>query len=141
MRLGRRDFNVCFVNDREITRLNKVYRRRARPTDVLSFPWRQEQKLDIGNWKLGTGRAKTQAGRHRNFQFPILSFEFQNFLGDVVISAPTAKRNAAAEGHSTAREVRWLIIHGLLHLLGYDHEVDRGEMAAREHELREKLRA
>ena len=62
-----------------------------------------------------------------------------NFLGDVVISVETARRNAAAEGHSTLNEIRWLILHGVLHLLGYDHEHDNGEMMALELALREQL--
>ena len=65
--------------------------------------------------------------------------EKSNFLGEVVISVETARRNAAAEGHSTLNEIRWLILHGLLHLLGYDHERDDGEMTALELKLREQL--
>ena len=116
MRLGRRDFNVCFVDDPTIRRLNAAYRGQARPTDVLSFPWE-----DSNGWRDGAAS------------------EFAGFLGDVVISAPTARRNARREGHSTANEIRWLILHGVLHLLGYDHETDRGEMTALELSLRERL--
>ena len=65
--------------------------------------------------------------------------EFAGFLGDVVISVETARRNARREGHSTANEIRWLILHGVLHLLGYDHETDRGEMTALEISLRARL--
>ena len=56
-----------------------------------------------------------------------------------MISAHTARRNARAEGNSTANEIRWLIVHGLLHLLGYDHETDVGEMTALELSLRDHL--
>lgn len=117
LRLGRRDFNVCFVDDREIRRLNVAYLGRRRPTDVLSFPWP------------GTGRMKAGAA----------NAEFANFLGDVAISVETARRNARREGHSTRHEIRWLILHGLLHLLGYDHEQDQGEMTSLELSLRERL--
>jgi probable rRNA maturation factor len=65
--------------------------------------------------------------------------EFKNFLGDIVISVDTAKRNARQEGHSTLNEVRWLILHGLLHLLGYNHESDQGEMTKLELALRRRL--
>ena len=116
LRLGRRNFNVCFVDDREIARLNATYRGRPRPTDVLSFAWEE------GGAGEGEGRG-----------------EFKGFLGDVVISTQTAWRNARREGHSTAQEARWLILHGLLHLLGHDHETDHGEMTALELSLREKL--
>jgi probable rRNA maturation factor len=62
-----------------------------------------------------------------------------NFLGDVVISVDTARRNAAEEGHAARNEFCWLILHGVLHLLGYDHEQDYGEMTRLEWELREAL--
>ena len=56
-----------------------------------------------------------------------------------MISAETARRNAAAAGHSTWTEIRWLILHGALHLLGYDHATDDGEMTALELSLRGRL--
>jgi len=116
--LGSREFNVCFVNDDDISRMNSVYRGKAAPTDVLSFPWE------------GEGESGPEEAA---------SAEFRNFLGDVVISVPTATRNARAEGHSTEEEIRMLILHGVLHLLGYDHETDHGEMKSLELSLRERL--
>ncbi|MFB3923104.1 MAG: rRNA maturation RNase YbeY [Terriglobia bacterium] len=116
LRLGRREFNVCFVDDRAIRRLNASHRGKAQATDVLSFSWQ------------GGNGARGPAGS-----------EFAGFLGDIVISAQTARRNARREGHSTANEIRWLILHGVLHLLGHDHETDRGEMTALELSLRERL--
>lgn len=65
--------------------------------------------------------------------------EFGHFLGDIMISVDTARRNARREGHSTLNEIRWLILHGALHLLGYDHERDSGEMVRLELSLRERL--
>lgn len=118
LRLGRQDFNVCFVDDREIQRLNSTYRGKPHPTDVLSFPWKPA--------------AEPTSRRDR-------TREFRGFLGDIVISVEAARRNARAEGHSTLDEIRWLILHGVLHLLGYDHETDRGEMTALELSLRERL--
>jgi probable rRNA maturation factor len=114
------DFNVCFVTDDEIRRMNSLYRAKPEPTDVLSFPW--------------------QAGKENGEKLPG-GKEFENFLGDIVISAETTERNARAEGHSTEAEIRWLILHGALHLLGYDHETDQGEMTALEWRLRERLSA
>jgi probable rRNA maturation factor len=116
LRLGRREFNVCFVGDKEIGRLNKTFRNKPQATDVLSFPWQ------------AGGAALRPAER-----------EFKQFLGDVIISARTARRNARAEGHSMRTEIRWLMLHGVLHLLGYDHETDSGEMAALELALRDRL--
>ncbi len=118
LRLGRRNFNVCLTDDQEIRRLNTAYRGKADPTDVLSFPW------------TAPGRNGADAAERR---------EFGDFLGDVVISVDTARRNAGREGHSTINEIRWLILHGVLHLLGYDHERDNGEMARLELSLRERL--
>ncbi len=116
--MGRRDFNICFSDDREIQRLNAAFRGKSQPTDVLSFPW---VTSDERGGKPAVGR------------------EFGHFLGDIMISVDTARRNARREGHSTLNEIRWLILHGALHLLGYDHERDSGEMVRLELSLRERL--
>ncbi len=151
LRLCRRDFNVCFVDDREIQRLNAAYRGKSRPTDVLSFPWKEAEKGSATsriNGDRSPGqvalpravrgrpdqpRAKNGSGNgnHRN--------EFEGFLGDVVISVETARGNARAKGQSSENEIRWLILHGLLHLMGYDHHTDKGEMTDLELSLRAKL--
>jgi len=60
------------------------------------------------------------------------------YLGDVVVAVPTARRQADRAGHSCERELKLLILHGLLHCLGYDHEKDNGEMARVEHRLRRR---
>lgn len=144
LQLGRRDFNVCFVRDHEMARLNAAYRGKARATDVLSFAWQTESE------RAGHGArevspmlwARHQVSRKKagTFGNGFRRSELANFLGDIVISAETARRNARAEGHSTAREIRWLILHGVLHLVGYDHESDYGEMTALEHSLRARLK-
>lgn len=118
LKLGQRDFNVCFVSDEDIMRMNSVYRGKAMPTDVLSFPWE------------GAGESGPEE---------FAADEFGNFLGDIVISVAAAARNAQAEGHSTEEEIRLLILHGVLHLLGYDHETDMGEMNSLELSLRARL--
>ena len=118
LKMGKEDFNVCFVDDDEICRLNSLYRGKQVPTDVLSFPWQAEAE---------SGNEPPEAG------------EFEGFWGDIVISVETAARNARAEGHSAEAEIRWLILHGALHLLGYDHETDQGEMTILELTLRESL--
>lgn len=116
-------FNVCFVDDGQIRALNAAYRHKSEATDVLSFPWKPGSALDIEK----SGALSDPDG------------EFKGFLGDVVISAETAGRNAQAEGHALATEISRLILHGLLHLIGMDHETDGGEMVALEHDLRERL--
>jgi probable rRNA maturation factor len=92
---------------------------------VLSFPWAETP---------GPAASKRAQPARRPELVGI-----KDFLGDVVISVPAAERNAAMEGHSTVREMRWLILHGVLHLMGYDHESDDGEMMALELKLRDDL--
>jgi len=133
--LGRRDCNVCLVDDSEIRRLNSLYRGREHPTDVLSFPWNAQQALPRSQTR--SERARRRHARRSANEREAL--EFKNFLGDIVISVDTAKINACKEGHSTLNEIRWLILHGVLHLLGYDHESDQGEMAEVELALRTRL--
>ena len=148
LRLGRRDCNVCLVSDREIKRLNSLYRGKARATDVLSFPWNAQRRPPRSHAGLFAGlrgghpRARSKPARPRPENRGAkerAASEFKNFLGDIVISVDTAKRNARQEGHSTLNEIRWLILHGLLHLLGYNHESDRGEMSRLELSLRSRL--
>ena len=136
LRLGRRDFNLCLVSDREIRRLNAAFRALPRPTDVLSFPWHE-----AGEGSRLPSRALADSRRRKRAQGPDgpAQAAFRGFLGDVVISVETARRNARTEGHSTLNEIRWLVLHGVLHLLGYDHERDHGEMTRLELALREKL--
>ncbi len=109
-------FTARFLSDREMRRLNATFRQRDQPTDVLSFPG----DLDPG---LGGSAIETEEELH---------------LGDVAISVPTARRQAAAAGHSTARELRLLLLHGMLHCLGHDHETDDGSMERLEQQLRER---
>jgi probable rRNA maturation factor len=129
LRLGKREFNVCFVDDAAIRHLNAAYRGKDKATDVLSFPWIEDEGTAPGDQRLA-GRAHSRREERK---------EFANFLGDIVISVESAGRNAAEEGHSTLNEIRWLILHGVLHLLGYDHERDNGEMIALELASREQL--
>jgi probable rRNA maturation factor len=93
--------------------LNRRFRGKDKATDVLSFPAEDKAK----------GRAKSKE---------------QNTLGDIVIARGVAARQARALGHSVSTELRILALHGLLHLLGYDHEVDEGQMARVEARLRRR---
>ena len=120
-------FNVCFVDDTDIQRLNREFRGKTKPTDVLSVPWQEGGLFQFGVMSQRKGEEARRGD------------EFAGFLGDVVISAETARRNAAVAGHSTWNEIRWLILHGVLHLLGYDHSRDDGEMTALELSVRGQL--
>jgi probable rRNA maturation factor len=103
--------DVLLTDDATMQRLNRSFRGKNKATDVLSFP-----ALDL----------LPQDGPERH-------------TGDLAISLEIAARQAGALGHSLGDEVRILILHGLLHLAGFDHERDGGEMAAREAELRAEL--
>jgi probable rRNA maturation factor len=100
------EVQVLLTSDAEIKRLNKAFRGKNKPTDILSFP---------------------------------ASDEAEDIAGDLAISLETAARQAAEHGHTLRDEVRILLLHGLLHLAGEDHETDSGEMAAREFALRKQL--
>jgi probable rRNA maturation factor len=100
--------DVLLTSDAELKRLNRAYRGKNKPTDVLSFPTPPEI-------------AATHAG-------------------DLAISLDTAARQAAAFNHPLTTEIKVLLLHGLLHLAGEDHETDSGQMAAREAALRTILR-
>jgi probable rRNA maturation factor len=115
--LGEADVTICLVSDAEIARMNQTYRNRAGPTDVLSFPSVRLRK------PIRFSRMRT-ARRH---------------LGDIAISPATARRNAREYGRALSSELQILILHGTLHLLGYDHETDRGEMNRIEQRLRRRL--
>lgn len=107
MRL-RGEISVLLTTDAAIKSLNRKFRGKNKPTDVLSFPAPPEL-----------------AGR---------------VAGDLAISVPTARRQADEQGHLLSTELKVLILHGLLHLAGYDHEIDAGQMARRERVLRARLR-
>jgi len=96
---ARGSVSIALVTDAAIRRLNRDFRGKDHPTDVLSFPCDPP-------------------------------------LGDIAISVPTARRQAREMGHPLRIELRVLALHGLLHLLGYDHETDQGQM----HRAEEKLR-
>src|SRR6266576_862533 len=81
--------------------------------------------------------------RGKNYATDVLSFPppalDNGFAGEIAVSLDIATRNARSLGHSLGQEVQILVLHGILHLAGYDHEGDRGEMAAREVRLRRRL--
>jgi probable rRNA maturation factor len=97
------------------------------------------------NVRITSSRELQELNRHfrkKNQATDVLSFpsDIPKVAGDIAISAEIAVANAAAFGHSPAAELKVLILHGLLHLAGFDHETDNGEMLFRETELRRKLR-
>ncbi len=106
------EVSILLTTDRAVRRLNREFRGKDKPTDVLSFP-----AANI------PGEKKSSA-----------------MAGDLAISLDTAARQARSFRHTLEIEIRILLLHGLLHLAGYDHEVDDGEMAEREEQLRRRFR-
>jgi probable rRNA maturation factor len=109
---ARGEVAIALVSDAHVRKLNRVYRKKDAPTDVLSFPGSE-------------GRPSGSAVRE---------------LGDIVIATGVAKRQAREAGHPFTTELRVLALHGLLHLLGFDHhdDNDHGRMARAEARLRRK---
>jgi len=111
---------VCLVSTAQIARWNRAYRGKEGPTDVLSFPAEQEHTRR---------RPGLRRGWTNNFKY----------LGDIAVAPEVARRNARRFARSFEDEMRILILHGILHLLGYDHETDAGQMDRRERRLRRKF--
>ena len=104
------DFSVAFISDRRMKELNGFFRGKQSTTDVLSFPHEPDK------------------------------FDAEENLGDIVISVEQAQKQAKENGLTLESEIKQLILHGILHLCGYDHETDDGEMNKRELALRRKLK-
>jgi probable rRNA maturation factor len=99
--------NVLVTSSAEMKSLNRQFRTKDKPTDVLSFPAEPGVRKEVA--------------------------------GEIAISAEIATKSARELGHSPAEEIKILVLHGILHLRGYDHECDNGQMARREKQLRAKL--
>jgi len=124
--------SIAVVPDARVRALNRDYRRKDTNTDVLSFP-ADDHGADVTRAAPRRSRsAKVSSGRGAGLVRPAA------FLGDIVIAAGVARRQAREAGHSLQTELRILALHGLLHLLGYDHEQDAGQMARLERRLRRK---
>lgn len=107
---------ICFVSDPAMARINRKFRDQRGPTDVLSFPARH------------TRARQSHRGMGAN-----------HYVGDIVISPETARRYARQRSQRVSSELRVLILHGMIHLAGYDHETDNGEMMHLERRLRRRL--
>jgi probable rRNA maturation factor len=120
---ARGDVCVALVSDARMRALNRQFRGKDKVTDVLSFPAQDRSASSAPSTSARRATAdKSAAG----------------FLGDIVIASGVAKIQAKAAGHSLNTEIRVLALHGLLHLLGYDHDADDGKMAGVEARLRKK---
>jgi probable rRNA maturation factor len=111
LRFPEEGVTIRLVSDAAMARLNRTFRNKRGPTDVLSFP---------------SNGAKPDQNTE--------------YVGDIAISPQTARRNARRFSRSLPVEMRILILHGMLHLAGFDHESDHGEMDRLERRLRRRLR-
>lgn len=100
---------IRIVSERTMAGMNRRYRAKSGATDVLSFPSGEEEEPGM------------------------------TYLGDIAICGPVAAQAARTEGIRLERELKRLVLHGVLHLLGYDHEADNGRMVRKERALRKKL--
>jgi len=110
---------ICMVSDAAMARMNRLFRDKTGPTDVLSFPAKRRNRYK--NWSDGF---KANA---------------RDYVGDIAISPETARRYARLHSRRLASELQVLILHGMIHLAGYDHETDNGEMTRFERRLRRRL--
>lgn len=101
--ISRKGGSIVFVDDDQIHKLNKTYRNKNKPTDVLAFAMQEGEFASVS----------------------------PNVLGDVVVSVPTATKQAARAKRPLMEEVTMLVTHGLLHLLGWDHDTDAKDLAMR----------
>lgn len=99
------ELSVVFVNNERIQEINRIYRHKDQPTDVISFALEDEVDGEVNI--VGEGMPRV--------------------LGDILVSIPKAEEQAQTHGHTFIRELGFLVVHGFLHLLGYDHEVKEEE--------------
>ncbi|OGF24163.1 rRNA maturation RNase YbeY [Candidatus Falkowbacteria bacterium RIFCSPLOWO2_12_FULL_45_13] len=102
-KVEQKEISIAFIGDAEIKKLNRAYRQKDEPTDILSFAPLNNAESDV------TG----QAGE-------------DNFLGELVIDYSQIKRQAGQFDHSARQEMIFILVHGLLHLVGYDDKTERG---------------
>jgi probable rRNA maturation factor len=148
LRLVPRSLTIALVTDAQIRRWNRAYRGKNRPTDVLSFPADGPvPQTKVQSIRVIQSRPKPTSARSAksgkapasSFTSSISSTSSNPYLGDIAIAPAVARRNALRLGRAFDDEMRILILHGMLHLLGYDHETDTGEMDRRENRLRRDL--
>jgi rRNA maturation RNase YbeY len=119
LKIANSEITIAFVSDAEIARWNEAYRQKKGPTDVLSFP-------AMSGLSHGPGTKSNGA-------------KALEILGDIAIAPETARRFAKKNGRTLDNEIRVLMLHGVLHLMGYDHESDHGQMNRIEQKLRRRL--
>jgi probable rRNA maturation factor len=142
--LGEAGVTVCLVSEAEIARMNETFRKKKGPTDVLSFPSGEKRRRGGARGAARKGKIKKRnteviEGAERTENPRNNAESDATYLGDIAIAPRTARRYARKHGRSLQEELRVLMLHGVLHLLGYDHETDQGQMDRFEKRLRKRL--
>jgi len=122
--------SIALVSDVTMRRLNREYRGQDHATDVLSFP--------AGRPSLQARPLRADLKARSRLPESIPGVDAVDCLGDLAIALGVARRQARAQGHDLPTELRILALHGLLHLLGYDHDTDQGRMRRVEERLRRR---
>ena len=123
LRFPKQGVTVQLVSEAAMARLNWRFRKKRGPTDVLSFPAQAPRS--------GARRSRRRGGQ--------LHPPGGRYVGDIAISPGTARRNARRYSRALSRELRLLVLHGMIHLAGYDHHTDQGQMERLEKSLRNRL--
>jgi probable rRNA maturation factor len=136
MRFPKGSVSVRLISDPAMARLNASFRGKRGPTDVLSFPATSHARRRTSPSKRGRARVESLLDDDLNDDLNAA----ETYIGDIAISPQTAARNARAGSRALQVELRVLILHGMIHLAGYDHETDHGEMTRLEMRLRRRLK-
>jgi probable rRNA maturation factor len=139
LRFPENGVTVCLISDAVMAQLNQTFRGKNTSTDVLSFPAmplppkRSARKASTNGANRGH-RLNTNPDREYN-----TGHDSCSYVGDIAISPETAQRNARRCSRALTAELRILILHGMIHLAGYDHETDAGQMEKFERRLRRRF--
>ena len=134
LRIADCEVTVALVSDEEIATWNKAYRNKKGPTDVLSFP-----AISGARYRFGEKQSKAPLKLRCSIATSERNAAAARPLGDIAIAPETARRYAKKNGRTLPRELRVLVLHGLLHLMGFDHECDTGQMNRIEIKMRQRL--
>ena len=116
--------SVAFVTELRMKDLNQYYRDLDESTDVLSFAERDAESIDFIEYDQSNALDESLECKKEEVEW-----------GELVVCPSVVERYAVEEGNASEKQMAWTLLHGTLHLLGYDHETDQGEMRRREQEL------
>jgi probable rRNA maturation factor len=119
------EIHIDFVGPTTMRKINGKFRNKDRSTDVLSFPvmeWQKPKLIEKATKAKQSPTADRNSKMLRGTKKGLVSFEHERMLGDIIVCLDSANKNAREDGHDVAREVCFLLAHGILHLCGHDHQ-------------------